>query len=355
MIAFSLHPDRPIGRAGFVAAVAGIAAILGLITGLMFFIDAMTGGANSAVILLFGINAVLVVGYQTFVGNTGIISFGHVAFMAIGAYAAGIVSVPVRLKEIALPDLPGFLATTEFGTVGSLLVGGLAAAGVAAVVGVPLMRLVGDSAGIATLGLLVIVNNVIAEADTLTRGSQAFYGVPKTSTFEIVFGTLAAVVLLSAALKWSRRGLEARAVRDDPTAAEASGIGRVRTRLWPWVTSAFITGVGGGLYAHFLSGFSPTSFFLGQIIGVLAMAIVGGIRSITGVLIGALIISVVSEYLRRLEGGAEVAGFELPVMLGLSQLVLGITLILVLRWRVNGLLGAREVHVALVRGQRRSR
>lgn len=343
MISVHLRQDRPLGSSGLAAGVLSGGAVAVLVTLLALAVDIATGGSNSEIILLFGINAVFVVGYQVFVGNTGIISFGHVAFVAIGAYAAGIVSVPVRLKEFALPDLPGFLGGMELGTAVSLLVGGLAAAVVAVVVGVPLMRLVGDSAGIATLGLLVIVNNIIGEADTFTRGSQAFYGVPRTSTFGVVFGTLVAVVVLSAILKWSGPGLEARAVRDDPIAAESAGIGRVRTRLWPWVTSAFITGVGGALYAHYLSGFSPQSFFIAQIIGVLAMAIVGGMRSITGVLAGAMVISAVNELLRRLEAGGDMGPVSLPAVPGLSQFVLGVGLLLVLRWRVDGLLNAREL------------
>ena len=345
MALIALRRDRPAGRGGLLVGIAGPVVVSCAVTLVAWLVLQATGGSNSDIVILFGINAVMVVGFQSFVGNTGIVSFGHVAFMGLGAYAAGIVSVPVAMKAIFLPSLPRFLGQTELPTVVTLVVGGAVAAVVAFVMGLAIMRLSGAAASIATLGLLVIVNNVLSQAHAITRGPQAFFGVPQAATFEWVFGSLVAVVVLSAWLKWSSLGLRARAVRDDPIAAEASGVRRLPARLWPFVLSAFITGVGGALYAQDLTAFSPASFFVSQIVGVLVMSIIGGLGSISGALVGAALISLLSELLRRMEAGFTIGPIEIHSAVGISEGVFGVALILMLRWRPAGLLGAMELEI----------
>lgn len=297
----------------------------------------------SELVLLFGINAIMVVGYQTFAGNTGIVSFGHVAFMAVGAYAGGIAAMPVADKAMFLPDLPSFLAGWGVGTALSIVIGGACAAIVALVAGPALMRLTGAAASIATLGLLVIVNNVIAQATPITRGPQSFFGVPATTTFAAVFTCLAVCVALSSLFKWSQEGRNARAARDQPTAAAAAGISVVRSRTSAFVLSAFITGVAGALYAQLLTAFSPGSFYLAQMVLIVTMAIIGGIGSITGALVGAAIITGLNEVLRRLEGGVTLVGADIELPAGIASAVMGAALIVTLRWRPEGLFGHREL------------
>jgi branched-chain amino acid transport system permease protein len=262
--------------------------------------------------------------------------------MAIGAYGAGIVSIPVFDKEYLLPDLPGFAARLELGIVPALLVGGSAAALFALVTGVALMRLSGAAASIATLGLLVITVNVLAQATEITHGPRALFGIPPYATFGWVFGCLAAVVIVSAIFKWSRAGLRARANRDDLIASEAAGVSSLGSRLVPFVLSAFITGIGGGLYGMLITAFSPASFTLSFAVVVLTMAIIGGINSITGALIGASLVTVLNELLRRIEDGVDVAGLHLKTSTGMSAAVLGVALILTLRLRPAGLLSSYE-------------
>jgi branched-chain amino acid transport system permease protein len=305
----------------------------------------MTQGTISDIVLLFGINAIMVVGFQAFVGNTGIVSFGHVAFMALGAYAAGILSVPITLRVIELPALPAVLAQTELDIPLTLVLGGVAAALGALVAGIAILRLSGAAASIATLGLLVIVNNLLVQAHSITRGPQSLYGVAQSTTDGWVFGSLIVVVALSALLKWSPWGLRARAVRDDPVAAEASGVRRLPARLIPFIFSAFVTGVGGALYAQDLTAFSPDSFFVAQIVGVLVMAIIGGLGSISGALIGASAISILTELLRHFESGVAFGPLHVQAPAGISELVLGLLLIGTLRWRPEGILGRHELEV----------
>jgi branched-chain amino acid transport system permease protein len=340
-----LKSDRVPGLGGFLGSVVSPLIVVGLVTGLAAVV--YRDPTMKEIVLLFGINAIMVVGFQAFVGNTGLVSFGHVAFMAIGAYGAGIVSIPAIDKAYLLPDLPGFMAHLELTVVPALLVGGTAAALFALVTGVALMRLSGAAASIATLGLLAITVNVLSQATTITHGPRALFGVPPYSTFGWVFGCLAAVVILSAAFKWSRWGLRARATRDDLVAAEASGVGSLRARLLPFVLSAFITGIGGGLYGMLLTAFSPGSFALGLAVVVLTMAIVGGVNSITGALVGTTLVTALNEVLRRIEDGVDVAGVHLKASSGMSAAVLGVALILTLRLRPTGLFSSYEFQLGL--------
>ncbi len=337
----TLRRDHSLTKGGPLRAAGGAVLVSLFLT--LAAAAVWSAPSMSELVLLFGINAIMVVGYQTFAGNTGIVSFGHVAFMAVGAYAGGIAAMPVADKAAFLPDLPAPLAGWAVGTVPSLLIGGACAAVVAAIAGPALMRLIGAAASIATLGLLVIVNNVIAQATPITRGPQAFFGVPATTTFAGVFACLAVCVALSSLFKWSREGRNARAVRDQPIAAAAAGISVVRSRTSAFVLSAFITGIAGALYAQLLTAFSPGSFYLTQMVLIITMAIIGGIGSITGALVGAALITALNELLRRLEGGVTLFGADIDLPAGIASAVMGAALIVTLRWRPEGLFGHQEL------------
>lgn len=352
MIRPALRRDSPPGRVGLAGAIAGPLVAVGIVTLLAALV--YSNGTMTEIVLLFGINAVMVVGFQVFVGNTGLVSFGHVAFMAIGAYATAIVSMDDIDKSIVLKDLPGWLADVHLGVGPSLLVGGAAAAMFALITGIALMRLAGAAASIATLGLLVITVNVLSQASDFTHGPRSIFGVPDATNFFWVFSSLAAAVLVASIYKWSGAGLRGRANRDDVVAAETLGVAPLRARLLPFVLSAFLTGVGGGLYAMLLTAFSPASFGIPLVVVVLTMAIIGGVHSITGALTGAAVVTILNELLRRVENGVDVLGVHLKTATGMSGAVLGIALIAMLRWRPSGLLSAYELQIE-GQGQRPAR
>ena len=106
--------DRPLGRLGLLGGTAGVVVAAAAAVLLAGLVDLSLGSSEHDIVILFGINAVLVLGLQTFVGNTGIMSFGHVAFMGLGAYAAGILTVPVAEKAIFMAGLPGSCAARPF-------------------------------------------------------------------------------------------------------------------------------------------------------------------------------------------------------------------------------------------------
>ncbi len=337
----ALTEDRdlnPSGTSRVLAGVVSIPVLLGLIVAAW-----VRGNSGPRDILLgFGISAVMAVGYQVFVGATGIVSFGHVAFAGIGAYVAGVLTVPVDLKSTILPHLPAWLAQREVGLIPSLLLAALVAAVVALVTGVVVLRLSGTAGGIATLAILVITNEVLRNAETYTRGTQTFFGVPARADVRGVFGTLCVVVAIAVAFKLSRAGLKARAVRDDPLAAETSGISVVRTRLAPWILSAAITGAGGALWAQQLTAFSPKTFYIGASVPIIVMVVLGGVNSVTGAITGAVVVTLLQEFLRRVEAGS-LFGLAVPSVNGVAQLALGVVLIALLSRRTRGLMGGLEL------------
>jgi branched-chain amino acid transport system permease protein len=328
----SFQLDRPPGPQGILIGTAGVVVAAAAAILLAGALDTALGAREHDIIILFGINAVLVVGLQAFVGNTGIMSFGHVAFMGLGAYTAGILTVPAAEKAIFLAGLPGFLESTTLPIVVAVLAGGGVALVCGLLVGPLVVRLPESTASIVTFALLVVMNNIFQNATRFTRGNQTFIGVPQAANFALVFGSLAVAVALAAALKWSPPGLRARAVREDPVS-------------WPFAVSAFVTGAGGALWALDVTAFSSNSFFLYQSIGVIAMMILGGYRSITGGIVGATVMSIWLEVVRHLENGPTIASLHIRPLPGLSQLFLGLAIVLVLRWRPAGLVGARELQL----------
>lgn len=303
---------------------------------------------SQTVVISLGISAILVVGYQIFVGSTGIVSFGHMAFAAVGGYTAAILTTPVAIKSISLPDIPfglgGFSTSLVFGA----LMGGLVAGLVALVSGLGLMRLTGAAAGVCTLALLLIVNEILRNADSFTRGTQTFYGVPDDLTIAGLYLTLAAASLVAVAFKFSRAGLKARAGRDAALAAETAGVPILRSRLVAWTLSAFVTGIGGALYVHQLTAFSPATFGIGLTIPIVVMSVVGGMSSVAGAVVGAALLTVWLEVMRGIEGGS-LLWLSIPQVSGLSQLTVGVGLLLLLRVRPRGVLDNRELRTRSIR------
>lgn len=338
MIVLRWVVDRGLHRGALAGIVLGDMTFASIVGVAVVVYLGLAGGADTDLLLSFGITAILVVGLQTFVGNTGVVSFAPMAFMGVGAYAAAVVAIPPATKALVLPDLPVVLQDLALPLAPAMLIGGGAAAIVALLTGLVLMRLTGIAAGITSLGVLVIVNELIRNADAFTRGSRTIFGVPASADLPWVFGTLVAAMGLAALLKASSYGLRARAVRDDELAATTAGINPLTARLWPYLMFGFISGVAGALWAHHLTAFSPNSFFVAQTIPIIVMLVIGGTNSVAGALVGAILLTLWLELIRPIEAGA----LGIPALNGIALLSVGVGLIVLLRWRSSGALGAKE-------------
>ena len=283
----------------------------------------------------------IVVAIYVFVGNSGLLSFGQVSFVAVGAFVAGVLTVPAALKSSVLPGLFPILRDTTLGNVPSLLLAVGAGGLFAFAVGLPLMRLSGLAAGIATFAVLEITHNVLREWTKIGPGATTLSLVPETTgPLQATVGTLF-VVATAFAYGRSRFGRMLRATREDPAAAQAAGIDVQRQRLWAFTLSGALAGFSGGLLVHMLGSITTEQVYLELTFLTLAMLVVGGVTSLWGAVVGALVVSGIDSFLTKAEEGVNV-GFTLDVPTGTRLVVVGALMALVLILRPSGLTGGRE-------------
>jgi branched-chain amino acid transport system permease protein len=209
------------------------------------------------------------------------------------------------------------------------------AAIVATVIGVPIMRLSGLPAGIATLAILVIVNTVLGQWQSVTNGLQPFAGIPLDATLSSTLPYVLIAIPIAYLFKQSRIGLRLQASREDDVAARSIGVGVIGERTVAFVLSAAIVGAAGALYAHFLGSITPSVFYFPATFLLLTMLVVGGMKSLGGAILGAVVITALTEVLGRIENS--VASLQ-----GMTDVALALLLILILIIRPRGLTMGRE-------------
>jgi branched-chain amino acid transport system permease protein len=305
--------------------------------------DMLNHTLTERIVTTMFINLILVLGLQLFMGNGGILNFAHIGFMGIGAYASVIFSMTPRAKSIGLPDLYPFLSTIQLPFLPSLLIGGLIAAFCAAIISFPLMRLSDAAAVITSFALLVIIHVVLVHWDKITAGPQTLFGVDRYTDLWMsgVWGI--GFVFLAYWFKESSLGLKLRASRDDRYAAATSGINTVTVRWIAFIFSAFMAGIGGGLWAHFITSFSPKAFYLTETFVILAMLVVGGPGGVSGAVVGTLVITIVREGLRSIESAINIGQLLPSTLVGFVEVFLAIALIVILIIRPGGIMGGREI------------
>lgn len=278
-----------------------------------------------------------------FSGNSGALSFGHVAFMALGAQVSATLTMPPALKAQLFPALPDVLLQFQANFTVALIVTALLVGLFAFATGLAIVKLSSATIPIATLGLLIIVNSLIIGADGVTRGSQAVYGIPKSVDIFVVSAVAALITGFIALFKELAAGLALRATREDEAAAAAVGVDVARLRLLAWVLSGAVAALAGALIAHNLSVFSPKDFYLDLTFSLVVMLIVGGVNSVSGALAGTLVVTAMIEILRRLENGFSLGVVAVPQIFGLTIIGLSLLIMAVLYYRPGGLLGYREL------------
>lgn len=289
------------------------------------------------------VNVVLVVGLYAFVGNSGVLSFGQMSFMAVGAYAGALLTIPSVQKAALLPDLPSWLHAVQLDPVLGALAAALVATLVALVIVVPISRLSGLAAALVMFAVLTIVYQVASNWTAVTRGSQTMIGVPTNTTIWSALVWAMGAILLVYLYQRSAAGLRLRASREDEAAAAAAGIRIARERAIAFLLSAFVTGLGGFLYAQFQGAFTPSAFYLHITFLTIAMLVVGGQKSLAGAVIGAVVISILTLLFDKAEGGFDVGPISFAGRDGLSAAALALCILLVLAVRRDGLMRGREL------------
>lgn len=315
---------------------------LALVIGLLALANSFLNQYYLRLINVMGINIILVVSLNLTNGLTGVFSLGHPGFMAVGAYTAALLTIPLRQKAFILPDLPAWLAQAHASFPVALLAAGTVAAICAFLIGYPVLRLRGHYLALATLGFLVIAQVVVTNVPQITRGARGINGLPPETNIWWVYGIAIALIYLSWRLVHSAYGRGMMAIRGDDLAAEALGVNLVKHRMLAFTLGAFFAGVGGALWGHLITVVSPHAFSFAQAFMLVVMSVIGGMGSITGSIIGAVVMTLIPEALRGLEVGTTIAGFHIPPLYGLSQVIYSVALIIVLALRPQGIVGRRE-------------
>ncbi len=304
----------------------------------IWFVDALLSGRIVAaarispyvlqVLTLAGINIILAVSLNLINGFTGQFSIGHAGFMAIGAYTSAFVSVTFGAR---IEQAFSFLPPAGRGAVVLLIVlavGAVCASIAGFLVGVPSLRLRGDYLAIVTLGFGEIIRVFILNIDAV-GGARGLGGIPKYASFGWVYFFAVASIVLVSRLVNSSFGRTLLAVREDEIAAEAMGVDTTRTKVISFVISSAMAGVAGGLFAHYLMYVHTNSFTFLKSIEIIIMIVIGGLGSITGSVVGAVLYIGLTEGLRAAEQ--------------YRMVVFSLLLILIMIFRPQGLMGHREL------------
>ena len=296
-----------------------------------------------SIINFVGIYIILAVSLNITNGFTGLFSLGHPGFMAIGGYVTSILTFPVARKSMFL-ELPQWLANLQLPFFPALIIGGTCAGITAVGVGLPVLRLRGHYLAVATMGFLIIVQVLIINWESVTRGPLGLNGLPALTNLWWVYPWVLITVYVSWKIKFSSYGRCMLAVREDETAAQCSGTNLFKTRVAALVIGAFFAGVAGGLWAHLVTAITPTSFSLVMAFSIVVMVVVGGTGSITGSFTAAIIFTVLTELFRPLEEALDVYG--------IGEVMMALILILILIYRPQGLFGSREPGLLLANKSR---
>jgi len=294
--------------------------------------------------ILLAIFVILTVSLNLVSGFTGLFSLGHIGFMALGVYISAILTLSLEKKAALLPDLPGWLAgihldqmvgPVPLGWLIATVVAGILVSLIALAVGSVIMRLSGNFVAVATLGFLVIVRVILINADGLTRGSRSFSGGTGFTDMWWAWGWAVVTIYVAWRIKRSPWGRQMFAQKADKWAAQSVGIPILRPRLLAFVVSAFFGAVAGSLFAHHILAFSPNAFYFDLTFEVITMLVVGGLGSVTGSVLGAVIIVALSEALRRVQDETQ--------LYGLSGITLGVFFLAIIIFRPDGIMGQREL------------
>ena len=250
-----------------------------------YFVDVLTR---------IGINIILAVSLNLINGHTGQFSLGHAGFMAVGAYTAAAMTMFAG-PHVLPATAPEFLTMLWF--LAALLAGGIVAAATGLLVGAPSLRLKGDYLAIVTLGFGQIISVVFRNIEPL-GGALGLNGIPAYTSLFWVFAIAALMVYVITAMVNSTYGRGFIATHDDEVAAEAMGINTTRFKIVAFVIGAFFAGIAGGLYGHFELSISPRGFDFTRSIEIVVMVIVGGMGNTVGVILAAVLLTLLPEGLR---------------------------------------------------------
>jgi branched-chain amino acid transport system permease protein len=269
-------------------------------------------GYFGGIIILLCINSIAVMGVSLLTGFTGIFSLGHAAYMALGAYTAGILTVEHGVHW--------FLA---------ILAGGLLAMVVAYLIGIPTLKLMGDYYAIASIGLVESIRLILENWQSVTRGARGYPGIEGFTTLPVAVAFFLVMAIVMVNLINSRYGRAFKACRDDYLAASLLGYNTARYRVLSLAVSGFYCGIAGALLAGFMSFIQPVMFDMMKSTELTSMVVFGGLGSLSGTLLASVIITLVTELFRPISQ--------------YRMLIYGGVLVAIMVLRPEGIMGSKEL------------
>jgi branched-chain amino acid transport system permease protein len=324
--------------------ILNLAAILVLALFLMYA-NRNLGSYNVRILNLCAIYAILGMSMNLINGFTGLFSLGHAGFMAVGAYATALLTMPPAVKEqnyFLTPIVP-VLANLNAPFPIAIIVGGFFAAFVAFLIGAPALRLRGDYLAIATLGFSEIIRIVITNTQSITNGALGLKNIPGTTNLWWSYGTALITLYIMFAIVNSSYGKAFKAIREDEIAAESMGVDLFKHKVMAFVIGAFFAGVGGGLLASLQGAVNPLMFRFVLTFNVVLVIVLGGMGSMTGSVISAFVVTSGLETLRVLDESIRIGPINMTGIPGLRMVVFSTMLMIVVIFFQNGLMGTKEL------------
>ncbi|MDP2930106.1 MAG: branched-chain amino acid ABC transporter permease [bacterium] len=280
------------------------------------------------ILIIAGIYSILSLGLNLIVGYTGLTALGHIAFAAVGAYTSSLLALHIGISPWI-----------------GLLIGAVFAAILGAIVSYPSLRLKGDYLALATFGLGVIIYSLAKNWVSLTRGPMGLPGIPSFSLFGLelklnnIWIYLILVLIFVGITYFAIRNITKSpfgriltGIREDEIATEAMGKNIIKHKVIIFMVGAFLAGIAGSLYAHYITFIDPSSFTAMESITVLLMVVFGGMASLPGSIVGAMVLVIFPELLRFL-------GLPSSIAAPLRQMIYGLLLVALMIFRPKGLIG----------------
>ncbi|GAB3119635.1 branched-chain amino acid ABC transporter permease [Glaciibacter psychrotolerans] len=335
-----LTAHSPLTRSAIGTGALGLPVVI-----IVVIVMATMGAVGQQLAINMLISMVAVVGFSLYSGNSGIMTFGHAAFMGVAAYASGLLTASPAVKAQILPGLPDWLMRIQLPLFPAMLVAMVVVLVMAVLFGLPFARLSAAATPIATFTMLLITYIVLVGAKGVTRGSETFYGVPPAVDIYIALGVVLVAIFVARLFRESVVGIRLQASREDELAARSMGINIAGLRLVAWILSALIVAAAGVLMAHELTAFSPKQFYISLQFMLVAMLVVGGQSTVTGAVVGTVIVATLLEVARRVEiglNGFTIGDFTIQNVFGLQEITLGLLILAVMFWRRDGLFAFDE-------------
>lgn len=266
------------------------------------------------ILMGIGISMIMAMGTNLVLGFSGQFPLGQAAFMAIGAYATAILTK-------SNPTYAGFYL--------SMLVGMLVAGLVAVIVGFPTLRLKGDYLAIATLGVAEIIRIAIVNGGDFTNGAAGLTGILPYTSWQLVFAFVVIIAILMLNFLRSSVGRQVISVREDEIAAESMGVNTTKIKVMTFAFAAMTASIAGSLYVGYIGTVVPKDFTIMRSIDYLIIAVLGGLGSMTGTIVAAIVLGILNMYLQSVSE--------------LRMIIYSLALILVMVFRPGGLLGTKEL------------